>query len=233
MKKIEALLVVDPYAGDNRRHIAAHTAADLQWVSDPVVDGLAANLIMLDYEQLGEASSGNVQAIGLATDIEVLYSVRRVVDSERSGMWILESMASVEGTGDHNLSRGQIVANNHLCLKQEPFLGYYDRYVLIVMIHGEDGPGKMPVQVCFEVLPLFSSGAYQILVFDCILKIASRLTMASSLGRLPKFKPLPWPCRLDGGLPPLAGGCGIGEGEVCGEVMRGFPGLCTAREFAD
>lgn len=38
----------------------------------------------------------------------------------------------------------------------------------------------------------------------------------------PKLKPLPWPCRLAGGRPPLAGGCGIGEGEVAGEVMRGL-----------
>ena len=47
---------------------------------------------------------------------------------------------------------------------------------------------------------------------------------------LPKLKPLPWACRPEGGLPPLAGGCGIGDGEVAGEVTRGLGGADTAKE---
>ncbi len=39
---------------------------------------------------------------------------------------------------------------------------------------------------------------------------------------LPKFKALPWPGRPDGGRPPLAAGCGIGDGEVAGDEMRGL-----------
>ena len=60
-----------------------------------------------------------------------------------------------------------------------------------------------------------------------------RLTLASSPPKPPKFKPLLWPCKLDGGRPPLAGGCGIGEGDVDGEVMRGFVGVLTAKVLDD
>lgn len=55
--------------------------------------------------------------------------------------------------------------------------------------------------------------------------------MTSSPPKLPKLSPGPW--RLDGGLPPLAGGWGIGDGEVCGDVTRGFDGVCTANELVD
>ena len=50
---------------------------------------------------------------------------------------------------------------------------------------------------------------------------------------MPKLTLALLPCRLDGGRPPLAGGCGIGDGDVCGEVTRGFEGVLTAREFAE
>ena len=50
---------------------------------------------------------------------------------------------------------------------------------------------------------------------------------------LPKLSPLPWLCRLDGGLPPLAEGCGIGEGELVGEVIRGFAGEATDNVLED
>lgn len=51
-------------------------------------------------------------------------------------------------------------------------------------------------------------------------------------GKLPKLTLVLLPCRLTGGLPPpLAGGCGIGEGEVCGDVTRGLAGTSTASEF--
>lgn len=33
---------------------------------------------------------------------------------------------------------------------------------------------------------------------------------------------IPWPVRPAGGRPPLDTGCGIGEGEVAGEVIRGL-----------
>jgi len=42
---------------------------------------------------------------------------------------------------------------------------------------------------------------------------------------LPKLSPLPCPARFEGGFPPLAAGCGMGEGECVGEVMRGLPGV--------
>jgi hypothetical protein len=44
---------------------------------------------------------------------------------------------------------------------------------------------------------------------------------------LPKFKVVPWPCKPEGIRPPLAGGWGIGDGEVAGDVILGFP--ATAR----
>lgn len=58
------------------------------------------------------------------------------------------------------------------------------------------------------------------------------LTLPS--GKLPKLILVLLPCRLTGGLPPpLAGGCGIGEGEVVGDITRGFAGLFTASEFEE
>jgi hypothetical protein len=41
---------------------------------------------------------------------------------------------------------------------------------------------------------------------------------------LPKVMPLLWFWKLDGGRPPLAAGCGIGEGECDGEVTRASRG---------
>lgn len=40
-------------------------------------------------------------------------------------------------------------------------------------------------------------------------------------------------CPWLGGLPPLADGWGIGEGELAGEVMRGFAELFTPSELPD
>ena len=39
---------------------------------------------------------------------------------------------------------------------------------------------------------------------------------------LPNCMPLLWFWSDDGGRPPLAGGCGMGEGEWVGVVVRGF-----------
>lgn len=41
---------------------------------------------------------------------------------------------------------------------------------------------------------------------------------------LPKVIPLLWFWKPDGGLPPLACGCGIGDGECAGVVTRGSLG---------
>ena len=60
-----------------------------------------------------------------------------------------------------------------------------------------------------------------------------KLTVGSSPPILPKFRLLPWFCRPDGGLPPLAGGWGMGDGEVAGEVIRGFDCAATAKESVD
>lgn len=56
------------------------------------------------------------------------------------------------------------------------------------------------------------------------------VTFASPLSApmLPKLKPLLWPGRVEGGLPPLAAGCGMGEGEWVGEVTRGSLGALSA-----
>lgn len=59
------------------------------------------------------------------------------------------------------------------------------------------------------------------------------LTEGSSPSMLPKLIPLPCPCKFDGGRPPLAGGCGMGEGEFAGEVILGFDGDETANEFGE
>lgn len=42
---------------------------------------------------------------------------------------------------------------------------------------------------------------------------------------------LPWP-RPEGGRPPLAEGCGIGEGDWAGEVTLGLPGIEIAADRA-
>ena len=48
---------------------------------------------------------------------------------------------------------------------------------------------------------------------------------------LPNVIALVEPVTLDGGRPPLAGGCGIGEGDVAGDVTRGFGGVDVAKEL--
>ena len=55
-----------------------------------------------------------------------------------------------------------------------------------------------------------------------------RLTFDSAPPELPKLtlRFCPWL----GGLPPLAAGCGMGDGEFAGEVIRGFDGLWTPSE---
>ena len=57
-----------------------------------------------------------------------------------------------------------------------------------------------------------------------------KLTFGSGPPEVPKLtlRFCPWL----GGLPPLAGGCGIGDGELAGDVIRGFEELCTLREPA-
>ena len=61
-----------------------------------------------------------------------------------------------------------------------------------------------------------------------------KLTFASEPPKLPKFRLGLLACRLDGGRPPpLAGGCGIGDGDVWGDVTRGFEGVLTAKELVD
>ena len=61
-----------------------------------------------------------------------------------------------------------------------------------------------------------------------------KLTLASVPPKLPKLRLVLLPCRLEGGRPPpLAGGCGIGDGDVWGDVTRGFDGVLTAKEFVD
>lgn len=43
---------------------------------------------------------------------------------------------------------------------------------------------------------------------------------------LPKLSPLLGPeGKFEGGFPPLAAGCGMGDGECVGEVIRGLPGV--------
>ena len=60
------------------------------------------------------------------------------------------------------------------------------------------------------------------------------LTFDSAPPKLPKLRLGLLACRLDGGRPPpLAGGCGIGDGDVWGDVTRGFDGVLTAKEFVD
>lgn len=64
-------------------------------------------------------------------------------------------------------------------------------------------------------------------------EVQQKLTLASAPPKLPKLRLVLLPCRLEGGRPPLAGGCGIGDGDVCGDVTRGFDGVLTAKEFID
>ena len=51
--------------------------------------------------------------------------------------------------------------------------------------------------------------------------------------RLPNVTPLPCCAKPDGGLPPLAAGCGIGEGDCAGEETLGFPGIGMGAEPVD
>lgn len=50
-----------------------------------------------------------------------------------------------------------------------------------------------------------------------------------SAPRLPNVIPL-LPCRPLGGLPPLAMGCGIGEGDCAGEVTLGLLGIAIGAD---
>ena len=73
------------------------------------------------------------------------------------------------------------------------------------------------------------------IVQTLVIKSAKRLPLLTAPSpKLPKLGKLLLPCTRDGGRPPpLAGGCGIGEGEVCGDIMRGFAGLLTASELEE
>jgi len=59
----------------------------------------------------------------------------------------------------------------------------------------------------------------------------SRLTSPS---RLPKFiVPLLLGARLEGGRPPLADGCGMGDGDCAGDITLGLPGIGIGAEAFD
>lgn len=51
--------------------------------------------------------------------------------------------------------------------------------------------------------------------------VCFELTESCSPPMLPNVMLLLWLCRPDGGRPPLACGCGIGDGECAGDVTRG------------
>ena len=69
---------------------------------------------------------------------------------------------------------------------------------------------------------------------SCTNMIQGKLTFVSGPPKLPKLRLVLLPCRLEGGRPPpLAGGWGIGDGDVWGEVTRGFEGVLTAKVFVD
>ena len=78
-----------------------------------------------------------------------------------------------------------------------------------------------------------ASGKQSLLVKRSNEEESKKLTFASAPPKLPKLRLLPCPCNVEGGLPPLAGGCGMGEGEVCGDVARGFDGTLTANESTE
>ena len=86
-------------------------------------------------------------------------------------------------------------------------------------IHGEDAVNLALAGLKTCSLVAFAACHVSITVFNSKIH-KDCLTLGSS--KLPKLKPLPWLCRLEGGLPPLAAGCGIGEGDVAGDVIRGF-----------
>ena len=66
------------------------------------------------------------------------------------------------------------------------------------------------------------------------IEVQNKLTFASAPPKLPKLRLVLLPFRLEGGRPPpLAGGCGIGDGDVWGDVTRGFDGVLTANELID
>ena len=64
-------------------------------------------------------------------------------------------------------------------------------------------------------------------------RISLTLTFASTPPKLPKFMLLLLAWRLEGGRPPLGGGCGMGDGDVCGDETRGLATLFTAKEVVD
>ena len=67
--------------------------------------------------------------------------------------------------------------------------------------------------------------------YSAMRETPGHLTFPLGPANEPKFT-LPL-CPWLGGLPPLADGCGIGEGEFAGEVTRGLVELWTPSEVPD
>ena len=53
------------------------------------------------------------------------------------------------------------------------------------------------------------------------------LLLSEKSAKLPKLGPFPCVWYVDGGRPPLEVGCGMGEGDVCGDVTLGLTGLAA------
>ena len=138
--------------------------------------------------------------------------LRHEAGSQSRGNLGPERSSSVGNIGEHiRLYLYLLAVDSHLVLKRDPFQGCSGRCVWIAKTRDEDDPVAVRERVVPVVFHQVEVVAKIKLANDMSQQELYKRTFASSPPRLPKLKP--FPC-LEGGLPPLAGGCGIGEGEV-------------------
>ena len=139
MKKIEALLVVDPSVAETR-HTAAVAFANLASASALVEGELAVNSQVLGFEQLDEESwDTEVQGVAPVTEIAAPCFDHPVADLVYVEKLVLESTPFAADRVGHSLCLGQLIAHNPLFLEQNPFRGYSGHCVQIEMTHGANG----------------------------------------------------------------------------------------------
>lgn len=121
MKKIEALLVVDPYVGENR-HTAGNASAG--WPSE---SGPCAGLRDARWQELGcvppgEANAGREAPLAVVeTGIGVPCYLRHETDWQDHGNLALANSPSVADTGDHiRLYLSLLAVGSHLVRKRDP-----------------------------------------------------------------------------------------------------------------
>lgn len=183
----------------------------------------------LDFEQLGVANLERV-ACGLVLGKGV--PSHRDPDSSSYIVSFQEGIpfAAAAGIGESCSFRGLgLVEETHRVrgLHQDPDCRPF-HLVWIAMIR--DGCGQIVdcrEQEDLECQMLVSCDAIKhkrLVKIKCANGRSCKLTSPSPPSE-PKVTPFPCPAKPEGGLPPLAEGCGIGVGDCAGDVTRGLLGI--------